>query len=413
MNTPSPLFRPQVMQHRQTQWLGAIHLARPLSHAVMASVAVVLSLLLVLFLAFGQYTRKVRIAGSLEPVAGALKVVASSAGTLVERRANEGDKVAEGAVLFVLSGERHSAAGGTEALVAQQLAARKALLERERGLRQAQSQVQQRAALERATALDAELEQLGSEVQLHTGRVALTRQQTDRLRALAKQGFVSAMQLQQQEEALLGQEGQARALARNRLALAREKAALLAQRSDAAAQAATEDAQLERQLAALAGEEAEHSARRGTVIRAAKAGIVSGIGVVPGQAVAAGAVLATIVPQGSVLEAHLYAPSQAIGFILPGQPVLIRYAAFPYQHYGLQRGQVIEVSRTPTAPGPSQTEPLYRLVVRLQAQEIATRGERHGLKPGMALEADVAQEKRQLGEWLFAPLLATKERLQT
>jgi membrane fusion protein len=414
MNASTTLFRPEVMRHRQGQWLGAIHLATPLSASVMTGVALVLSLLLILFLMFGHYTRKVRVAGSLEPVAGALKVVAAAGGILVERRVNEGDVVAEGDVLFVLSGERHSAAGATQALLAQQLSVRKTLLERERALRQAQGEVQQRAGLERAAAIDAELEQLRREAQLHATRTALARTQLQRLHQLAGQGFVSAMQAQQHEQELLEQEGRERALERSRLVLTREKNALLAQRDEAAVQAATDGAQLDRQLAALAAEEAEQSLRRGTVIRAAKAGVVSALSAMPGQPVAAGTVLATLVPRGAALEAHLYAASQAIGFVRPGQRVFIRYAAFPYQHYGLQRGQVREVSRTPSQPNPAnlQSEPLYRLIVRLEAQQIDARGEHHGLKPGMALEADIAQEKRRLVEWFFAPLIAAKERIQ-
>ncbi|MEB0233304.1 HlyD family secretion protein, partial [Undibacterium sp. 10I3] len=50
------------------------------------------------------------------------------------------------------------------------------------------------------------------------------------------------------------------------------------------------------------------------------------------------------------LEVHLYAPSRTAGFVANGQQVLIRYQAYPYQKFGLQKGTVTDISDTPFAP---------------------------------------------------------------
>ena len=76
----------------------------------------------------------------------------------------------------------------------------------------------------------------------------------------------------------------------------------------------------------------------------------------PGQSINAGQVLASLIPdhankaETGSLEAHLYVPSRTAGFIQPGQEVLIRYAAFPYQKFGLHTATVIDVSGIPFAP---------------------------------------------------------------
>ena len=60
--------------------------------------------------------------------------------------------------------------------------------------------------------------------------------------------------------------------------------------------------------------------RRGarvTLLKAPLDGIVSGLVATAGQAAPAGSSLATIVPSQSPLEAVLYVPSTAIGFIPP------------------------------------------------------------------------------------------------
>ena len=108
----------------------------------------------------------------------------------------------------------------------------------------------------------------------------------------------------------------------------------------------------------------------------------------------------------------------------PGQAVWLRYAAYPYQKFGMARGEVAHVSPTPIAPqdlpaGQAQAlvsaaqanEPLYRIDVRLDRQAIAAYGRELPLRAGMALEADVNLEHRRIWEWLFEPLLATAKRI--
>src|SRR5207302_1373255 len=60
--------------------------------------------------------------------------------------------------------------------------------------------------------------------------------------------------------------------------------------------------------------------------------------------------LLSIVPAGTKLEAHLYSPSRAVGFVRAGQHVLLRYQAYPYQKFGHYEGTVSSVSRSAVSP---------------------------------------------------------------
>jgi hypothetical protein len=53
-----------------------------------------------------------------------------------------------------------------------------------------------------------------------------------------------------------------------------------------------------------------------------------------------------------------------------------------------------------------------RIKVQLDAQALSAYGKQQMLKPGMALEADVVQDRRAVWEWVFEPLLATGSRLK-
>jgi membrane fusion protein len=202
---------------------------------------------------------------------------------------------------------------------------------------------------------------------------------------------------------------------------------------------ASDLSQLSRAKSSLAREMAENSSRRSLMITARESGILTTITYQVGQAIGIGQVLAGMIPVAQPpfksdgrlgeLEVQLYAPSRAAGFVAPGQEVLIRYQAFPYQKFGLQRGIVSDVSTTPFAPGelpPSlastilsaqqningfnNNEALYRIKVKLTRQTITTYGKEHPLRPGMTLDADVIQDRRKIWEWVAEPLLAVAYR---
>jgi membrane fusion protein len=126
----------------------------------------------------------------------------------------------------------------------------------------------------------------------------------------------------------------------------------------------------------------------------------------------------SLVPAGSKLEAHLFSPSRSIGFLKPGQRVLLRYEAYPYQKFGNYEGVLTSISRSSMSPSelPAQvagltrltgtsTEPVYRLNVGLKSQTVNVYGKPVALQPGMLLAADVMIEKRRLGEWILDPVL--------
>jgi membrane fusion protein len=111
-----------------------------------------------------------------------------------------------------------------------------------------------------------------------------------------------------------------------------------------------------------------------------------------------------------------------VGFAEKGQPVQLRYAAFPYQKFGLQQGTVASVSRSPVSPaqlppglahlasGTGAREALYQLTVELASQQVLAYGQATSLRAGMTLDAAVVQERRRVIEWVFEPLIGAAQR---
>lgn len=120
-----------------------------------------------------------------------------------------------------------------------------------------------------------------------------------------------------------------------------------------------------------------------------------------------------IIPNDSVLEAELFVPARAIGFVEPGQKVRILYEAFPYQQFGTYGGRVVKVSQTiltgNDASGPlALKEPAYRVTAALDRPDIDAYGKRVPLQADMLLRADIILAKRSLVSWFLDPLLSVR-----
>lgn len=146
-------------------------------------------------------------------------------------------------------------------------------------------------------------------------------------------------------------------------------------------------------------------------------GRVDDVAVRAGQPVATGALIAVVVPVGGELVAELYVPARAAGFVAAGQPLRLRYEAFPFERYGAQDGVVEDVSRTLLSPdetagsaGIRPREPVFRVRGRLAAQEVDAYGASVPLRAGMRLTADIVVDRRTLGEWLLDPVYAVTKR---
>ncbi len=427
------LFRDEVHAAQAAQWLGSVRLHRPLSFTLVTGAALGLALALVAFAAWGEVNRKARLSGLLVPSQGSLNITAQQSGVLMELPIIEGQSVKAGDVLMLLHTEHQSllngAMGDTTDRAAQQIEARRQSLSTERTLRELQTRQREQVLADRIRTLQAEARQADEERSLQQRRVQLARTTLARNEQLAKDGFVSVAQVQAKQEELIDADGRLQGLERARLALQHDLQALKGERAALDAQLQTDLSQIERNRSSLDQEASENAARKSTVITAPYAGTVTALNLKVGQSVQVGQTLATLVPladsaQGA-LQAQLFAPSRTAGFVRPGQTVYLRYAAYPYQKFGLYTGHITAVSATPFAPSElppnlsqqliaqaGSNEALYRINVQLDEQDIKAYGETLPLKAGLTLDADVLQERRKVWEWVLEPVLAARQQVK-
>ncbi|AZD73504.1 HlyD family secretion protein [Pseudomonas chlororaphis subsp. aurantiaca] len=419
-----PLFRREALDARQTNGLGDIVLVRPISFTLLTCLATALAVSVAAFFFFGSYTKRSTISGQLVPVGGQVKVYVPQAGIVFEKFVHEGQRVKRGEPLLTISSERYgSDAEPVQAGISRQLEHRRDSLrgELEKVLR---LQLDERDSLSNKVAsLQRELAILARQADSQRRLVALSSDATQRYQGLMDKGYISVDQLQQRQAELLGQRQALQGLERERATLQQQLTERRNELAGLGARQANQQADIQRQLSALEQNLAESEAKRTLLVTAPETGIATAVLADIGQTVDSSRPLLSIVPADAPLQAELYAPSKSIGFIKPGDSVLIRYQAYPYQKFGQYQGRVRSISRTSVpfaelasmagaVPGLGKDgEQLYRLQVSLDKQMVTAYGQPRPLQSGMLLDADVLQDTRRLYEWVLEPLYSLTGKL--
>lgn len=410
-------FRKEALAAQGDTLYGAPLLAPAPRLAVLVVALVLVSALLLGYAAWAQYTRKEHVVGYLAPTRGLIKIYTPWVGTVQERRVVEGQAVKHGDVLLVVSSEHSSAATrDTQAQVLHQLNERRESLRREQEKQAEIDALSAGAIAQRIRSLVTEVEQGRTQIELQRRRVASAEVTIRRNEGLVASHFISEAALQQKQDELLDQRGQLASVIRTVAGLERDLDSARAELAASGLKRANSAAQIGRQMSELTQQLTEADGRRVAVITASADGTVTTIFAERGQTVNPGVPLMSILPGDAALEAELLVPTRAAGFIKPGQTVALRYQAFPYQRFGHHQGEVLRVGRTVIQPNETSvpialSEPVYRVTVRLPAQQVVAYGQAMSLQAGMAVDADIWVDRRRVVEWIFDPILSVTGRV--
>jgi len=158
-------------------------------------------------------------------------------------------------------------------------------------------------------------------------------------------------------------------------------------------------------------------------LRAPQAGIVKDLSThTIGTVVSAGTVLLSLVPEREALMAEITIHNEDVGFVHVRQPVQVKLAAYPFQKYGMLRGEVSQVwpdatesdartsDRNPGIANESVTDVHahgYRALINLDTQSL-NRGPTHlRLIAGMEVIAEIDEGRRTLLQYLLSPIQKT------
>lgn len=412
----SSLFRQEAIEHQKDRLMGEVLLLQPISLIVLTVVALVVALFIAALLTWGTYARREMVRGYLVPDTGIVKIYAPSPGTVSKLCIKEGDHIAAGAPLLTILAERTLEAGEDVSLLQMD--------ELQQSIFQKQKQIEAAKAfydleLERLDAqIDSsvvELKEIDKAIDIQTERLALAAQRVKALESLKAKGHVSETDYQKVLEELLTQKQHQQELYRNQAAKKMNIEQAKKERAQFPLRHDEKLSELGNQIAELNRQKMDVEGRRVYEIRSPISGKVTSLQARFGQMQNHTTHLMSIIPDNAVLEAELFLPTRAIGFIEVNQAVRLRYEAFPYQRFGIYEGHVKSISKNILHPSELQVpfelqEPVYKVTVALDSQQVKAYGQALPLQAGILLEADIILDKRSLFEWVLEPLYSLRGR---
>jgi membrane fusion protein len=412
------LFRQEALEANKTTMIGTVALYCPPYRWLVISLVGFITLVIAAFFIFGSYTKRETAVGQLMPAKGIMNVASMTAGTVVDISVQEGQLVTKGQPMATVSSEVFTAIGQTREKVAQQLEVQRERLKADLENQEKLFIEETKGFEERERLLSSQLQQLEVQQRQRTRQAKLAQSQLDKLILMRQEGYASNSQVEQQEAAVIDANTRLQDIARQRLDVQQQLVQTRQQLREMPMNKRNKENEIERRLSELEQSLAENESRRSIVLRAPADGLVGSIMAKTGQMVSAGQTLFSVLPDDGKLQARIMVSSRAIGFIRPGQKVVLRYQAFPFQKFGQQYGKVSEVSRVALSPQEVATltgnnniqEQHYRVVVELDKQDINVYGRTEKLRPGSALEADFLIDNRRLYEWVLEPLYALGRR---
>jgi membrane fusion protein len=326
----------------------------------------------------------------------------------------DGDEVTEGQPLLQITTAQVATNGqDINASIVNTLEHQKALLERQLDAQTHREQSERNRLNSLIQGTDAEIQSLTAQRETQKKRIELSETFVSSGAQLSARGYLADQELKKRQQAALEQKqvleslDQQLASRRNQLTDSRyaleQLPVVIAEKLQI----------LNNDLSSVQQRLAEANGRQAYVIRSPASGTVSTLQATPGQFADARRLQMEIVPSDTRLEAALFFPTRAFGFVHLGQEVRILYDAFPYQKFGTYRGHVINVSQTiltgSDAYGPiTLKEPSYRVTAELERSEVDAYGRPIKLQPDMLLKADVILERRPLIRWLLDPILSAR-----
>jgi len=415
MTPQRSLFRQEAIEFQQynRQW-GQVALLQPLSTKVMTWFIATAVAIVITFLFLGQYARKETVDGYLTPTSGTSKIFVPQQGTIKEIYVKEGQEVQKGQPLLIVETSQIAANDqDVNTTMLDTLVSQRDLLINQIAAEQDRTKSEQERLTALINGLETEISEVQAQIEIQNESIRVADALVSAVSGLRARGNISEPEFRQRELAAL-------ALKQNLKSLNQQLAARhnqLIEMRFSFQQLPTVMAQkiqnIRTELSATEQRIAEINGRRAYIIRASTVGRVSTLQATVGQHADPRRLQLEIIPGNSVLQAEMFVPTRAIGFVRPGQKIRIMYHAFPYQSFGTYTGEIIKISQTiltnSDAFGPIVLkEPAYRVTAALDRQDIDAYGAKMVLQADMLLKADIILEKRPLASWFLDPLLSVR-----
>lgn len=415
----SDLFRKQALEHQKNRLHGEVIVMPAHSYIRICLFLLIWLLALITWLATSSYTRQETVQGWLEPSSGIIKIFAeTSNGKIRQVLVREGEFVSEGQPLLIVNGDRIMSNGSSlEATLLHQFQYQTSIINEQVKRSKVIQQMQQQDIEQQIFAAKLDLQQLDAQIETLEKRKSLLAKRVNNFRDMTDSGHISTTDLDNLLEQQLALQNDYQALQRERVNLHERVQHLHTQSLLKPQEYQNQLANYNRQLSDIERDSLQLEGRRAYTLRASRAGVITNLQAQLGQKTDITLPLLSIVPTNSDIEAKILVPVSAAGFIQTGQHIDIRYHAFPFEKFGLYKGQITSISDSIIMPNEVHSSPIkvnqpaYLIKASLMQSHVDAYGKPVKLKAGMTLSADVRLSERSLFEWLLEPIYSLQGRI--
>tara|TARA_R110000772_G_scaffold53032_9_gene121434 strand:- start:778 stop:1923 length:1146 start_codon:yes stop_codon:yes gene_type:complete len=366
----------------------------------------------IIFLITNTYYRKQEVRGQLVPDKGMTLVGPANSGRIISINTELNKQVRAGELIFTIQrDETVSKDLPYSDEVLSNLLDRKAYIHQQIQLKEQQLERKQEENLHQLENLQSGIEQIKQLVSIESKLLDIKYGAYTTIESLVKRELLASVDSERSQTDYLQQQSALKNILLRKSEMEVQKDELSLGFENYITETRLAVLALRSELAILDQEILTFQSRKVNKVFAPIAGTVSSINVNIGDFVSVQQAVVTITPLHTELEARLYVPSRAIGFLKTGQKANIRLDAYPYQKFGTQSGRVKSISNSillseEIPRNLNIQEPVYQVIIKLDSQSISGFGEEIHLRAGILLNANIILEQRSLFEWLLAPMFS-------
>ncbi|CCW31363.1 putative Colicin V secretion protein [Xenorhabdus nematophila F1] len=408
------IFRAEALQHKREGWLGASRLHIPSALSICCLTILVIFFFIILIIAFGSYSERINVIGTVVYKPPAVSLIAQSSGIITHSLALEQTRVKRNESIFSISGDTQTNLGATNVETVELLNKQRNALSKKLDIAANESKANKIYLSEKIKNKQQEIESLQNLIETSEKQQAWFEKKSNLYANFKKKGIALDAEWINRKKDYYA----------STLSISSAKVkviALLGELQDLKNDVSAIDRKLDKETASLTVEIADIAQKilitekqKEYLIVAPFDGMITSVTAHIGERVTAGQQIAVLIPQGATEKVELFSPSDSLGEVTSGQQVRMRVSAYPYQWYGKIAGIIETISAAPVnvtsqmqMKGEEVKKGLFRIVVqpKLTGQQTNI-----SLLPGMEVETEIYVKTRKLYEWLFIPIKGAYER---
>lgn len=411
------LYRKEAVEYKKSHWRGKALLLNGLPAWLILLLSTLFLMALISALIFGKFTQRIDVKGEVITLPHSINVFSPQQGFIIKQYVKIGDIVKKDQALYEIDVSRNTSSGNVSAA---QIASINDKIENS-------NDIIEKLIDNKSQTINA----LNEQLKTSTDSLKETNRMLQNTQAGLKKmhanlasydkylsdGLITKDQYNYQHSLYFQQQSAYQSLVSQKMQLESQITQL---NSDRVTKAADFDNQISSQYNQAndyKNQLVESNANGNLIIKATSDGRVESLSATQGQTVENGSSLAQIKPTGNVeYYLILWLPNNSIPYLKVGDPINIRYDAFPSDKFGQFPGTILSISSMPASrqemseytnvsDGTAQQElALYKAIVKIKDKEFKHNGKTLRLSNGLKAQAVVFLEERPLYMWMFTPV---------